>query len=98
MSIADVSLATGVAVVLTTLLGEEERKTYPNVTNWYLALVSADSTIGPKDLPKDAHKAFKPKEKKQSKQDKKEEKKEEKKPDPAAEDDDLFGDSPATTT
>ncbi len=61
LSIADISIATGVAIVLTTLLGEEERKAYPNVNAWYLNIVATDNTIGPKELPKDAHKAFKPK-------------------------------------
>jgi glutathione S-transferase len=59
-SIADFSLAAGIAVVLTTL-GEEERKAYPNTTAWYLSLVATDAIIGSKDLPKDSHKAFKPK-------------------------------------
>lgn len=90
LSIADLSIAAGVSVVLTTLLGEEERKAYPNVTAWYLSIVAVDATVGTKDLPKEAHKAFKGK---QQKQEKKVEKKEEKKPAPApvADDDDLFG-------
>jgi hypothetical protein len=47
-----------------------------------LSIVATDNTIGTKDLPKEAHKAFKGK--KAAKQEKKEEKKEEKKPEPAA--------------
>jgi translation elongation factor EF-1beta len=70
-------------------LGEEERVQYPHLTAWYLSIVATDVTIGSKDLPKEAHKAFK---KKGKKEDKKEEKKEEAKVEakPAAEDD-LFG-------
>lgn len=94
LTIADLAIAAAVNVVFGTLLGEEERKAYPNLTAWFLGLVATDATIGSKDLPKEAHKAFKAKPKKENK---KEEKKEEKKPEPAAEDD-LFGDSPATTT
>ncbi len=65
-----------------------------------MSLVTTDHTIGVKDLPKEAHKAFKAKEKKQTKQEKKDEqeKKEENKPEPAAEKDDLFGDSNTSTT
>jgi len=70
-SLADYSLATSIAVVLTTL-GEEERKAYPNVTAWYLSLVATDAIIGSADLPKEAHKAFRAK---QPKQEKKAEKK-----------------------
>ena len=64
LSIADLSIAPALNVVLTTLLGEEERKTYPNIVAWYLSLVATDATIGSKDLPKEAHKAFKAKPKK----------------------------------
>ncbi len=67
LSIADLSIATAMSVVLTTLLGEEERKAYPNIVAWYLALVATDATIGPKELPKEAHKAFKAKPKKENK-------------------------------
>lgn len=64
MSIADISVATALNVVFSNLLGEEERKAYPNLAAWYLGLVALDATIGSKDLPKDAHKAFKTKPKK----------------------------------
>lgn len=85
-TIADYSLAAGIAVVLTTL-GEEERKAYPNVTSWYLALVETDGIIGGKDFPKESQKPFKVKKEKEAK---KEAKKEETKP---AEDDfDPFAD------
>lgn len=59
MTIADISIASAISVVFTTLLGEEERKAYANLTSWYSSLVATDSTIGSKDLPKEAHKAFK---------------------------------------
>jgi glutathione S-transferase len=65
-TLADYSLATSIAVVLTTL-GEEERKPYPNVTAWYLSLVATDVVIGSADLPKEAHKAFRAKQAKQEK-------------------------------
>lgn len=91
LSIADLSIATGLSVVLTTLLGEEERKAYPTVTAWYLSVVAVDATVGSKDLPKEAHKAFKGKQQKQQK-------KEEKKPEPVADDDDLFGESSTPAT
>lgn len=94
LSIADISVAAALNVVFSTLLGEEERKPYPNLTAWYLGLVAVDATIGSKDLPKDAHKAFKAKPKKENKKD---EKKPEPAQQPAAEEDDLFGDTPATT-
>lgn len=83
-SIADYSLATGIAVVLA-VLGEEERKAYPNITSWYLSLVATDAVIGGKDFPKESHKAFRPKQEKK----KEEPKKEAKKKDSG---DDLFGD------
>lgn len=91
LSIADLSIATGLSVVLTTLLGEEERKAYPTVTAWYLSVVAVDATVGSKDLPKEAHKAFKGKQQKPQK-------KEEKKPEPVADDDDLFGESSTPAT
>ena len=48
LSLADITIATCLSIVFTTLLGEEERKPYPNLTAWYVALATADSTIGPK--------------------------------------------------
>lgn len=69
-TLADYSLSTGLSIVLT-VLGEEERKAYPNLTAWYLSLVETDPTIGTKDLPKEAHKAFKPKHEKKEKCEKK---------------------------
>lgn len=78
-SIADYSLAAGIAVVLG-VLGEEDRKAYPNVSTWYLSLAETDAVLGGKDFPKETHKAFRAKVEK-----KKEEKKEEKKKD----DDDI---------
>lgn len=90
-SIADFSLAAGIAVVLTTL-GEEERKPYPNITAWYLSLVATDAIIGSKDFPKDSHKAFKPK--KDKKEEKKEQKKEEQPAKKEEEEIDLFGADP----
>lgn len=82
-SIADYSLATGIAVVLG-VLGEEERKAYPNITAWYLSLVATDAVIGGKDFPKESHKAFKPKQEKKKEEAKKEEPKKK-------DSDDLFG-------
>lgn len=96
LTIADLSVATALSVVFATLLGEEERKAYPNLTAWYLGVAATDKTVGSTDLPKEAHKSFKGK-KTAQKQEKKEEKKEEKKTPAPAEEDDLFGDSPATT-
>jgi glutathione S-transferase len=52
LSIADLSIAAALNVVFSTLLGEEERKAYQNLTTWYLGLVATDATIGSKDLPK----------------------------------------------
>ena len=52
-------------------------------------IVATDNTIGSKDLPKEAHKAFKGKKPAAKKEEKKEEKK------PVVEEDDLFGDEPA---
>ena len=78
--------------VFTTLLGEEERKAYPNLTAWYLSIVASNNAVGSCDLPKEAHKAFKGK--KAQKEEKKPEKKEEQKPAPVVEDD-LFGDDSA---
>ncbi len=97
LTIADISLATALSVVFSSVLGEEDRNAYPNLAAWYLHVAGTDKTIGSTELPKEAHKSFKGK-KAQKKAEKKEEKKEEKKPEPAAEDDDLFGDSPAPTT
>jgi hypothetical protein len=37
------------------------------LTTWYLSLVNVDLTIGSKDLPKEAHKAFKSKQAKKEK-------------------------------
>jgi glutathione S-transferase/translation elongation factor EF-1beta len=91
-SLADYSLATGIAVVLA-VLGEEERKAYPNITAWYLALVATDAVIGGKDFPKESHKAFKPKQEKK----KEEPKKEEAKPEPKKKNsDDLFSEEDET--
>lgn len=78
-------MAVGIAVVLA-VLGEEERKAYPNITAWYLSLVATDAIIGGKDFPKESHKAFRPKQEKKKEEPKKEEPK---KKDSA---DDLFGD------
>lgn len=96
LTIADLSVATALSVVFSIVLGEEERKAYPKLTAWYLAIAATDKTVGSSDLPKEAHKLFKGK--KAQKAEKNEEKKEEKKPTPAPadDDDDLFGDSPAT--
>ena len=78
-TIADYSLASGIAVVLSSL-GDDDRKAYPNVIAWYLSLVATDAVIGSKDFPKQSSKPFKAqKDKKGDK--KKEEKKEEKKED-----------------
>lgn len=87
ITIADYSLATGIAVVLAAL-GEEERKVYGNVTAWYLSIVETDAIVGGKEFPKESHKAFKVK--KEKKEEKKVEKKEEVKKD--ENDVDLFGD------
>jgi glutathione S-transferase len=76
LTIADIAIAAGLAVVFSNLLGEEERKAYPNLTAWYLSIVATDAVIGSKDLPKEAHKAFKGK---HQKHEKKPEQKEEKK-------------------
>lgn len=46
-TLADYSLAAGIAVVLASL-GEEERKAYPHVTAWYLSIVETDAIIGGK--------------------------------------------------
>lgn len=95
ITIADYSLATGIAVVLAAL-GEEERKAYGNVTAWYLSIVETDAIVGGKEFPKESHKAFKVK--KEKKEEKKEEKKVEKKEEAKKEvkkdedDIDLFGD------
>lgn len=97
LSIADLSLATSISVLLTSVYGEEDRKTrYPHLTTWYLSLVETDATVGSKDLPKESHKAFKPKPKKEDKK-KEETKAETKAPVKTAqeEEDDLFGDDPA---
>lgn len=59
MTIADLSLATALSVVFGSLLGEEERNVYPNLTSWYLGVAATDKTIGSTDLPKEAHKSFK---------------------------------------
>jgi glutathione S-transferase/translation elongation factor EF-1beta len=85
-TIADFSVATSIAVILTSL-GDEDRKPYQNVISWYTALVESDNTIGSKDFPKESHKPFK------VKKDKKAEKKVEKKTEKPAEDDfDPFAD------
>lgn len=98
LSIADLSIAAALSGVFTTLLGEEERKAYPNTTAWYLSIAGSNNAVGSTDLAKEAHKSFKGKKaQKEEKKpvEKKEEKKEEKKPAPAADEDDLFGDDPA---
>jgi hypothetical protein len=41
------------------------------LTAWYVTLATTDALIGSKDLPKDAHKAFKGKKEKVSKEGKK---------------------------
>jgi glutathione S-transferase/translation elongation factor EF-1beta len=79
-TLADYSLASGLAVVLAAL-GDEERKAYPHLTAWYLSLVETDATIGGKEFPKESHKALKAKKEKHDKHEKKEEKKAEKKDD-----------------
>lgn len=91
ITIADYSLATGIAVVLAAL-GEEERKAYANVTAWYLSIVETDAIVGGKEFPKESHKAFKAK--KEKKEEKKVEKKEEKKEEVKKDENDvdLFGD------
>lgn len=88
VTIADFSVATSIAVILTSL-GEEDRKPYQNIVAWYTALVEGDATVGSKDFPKESHKPFKVKKDKKG-GDKKAEKKEEK---PANDDDfDPFAD------
>lgn len=95
LSIADLSLASSVSVVFSTLFGEGQRKKYPNTLNWYTAIATGTPEVGPADLPKETHEAFKggkkqgKKEEKPAKEDKKTEAK------PAAEEDDLFGDDSA---
>lgn len=46
-TLADYSLAAGIAVVLSSL-GEEDRKAYPNLTAWYLSIVETDAIVGGK--------------------------------------------------
>ena len=58
VTIADYSLASGIAIVLNSL-GDEDRKPYPNITSWYLSLVATDAVIGSKDFPKQSNKPFK---------------------------------------
>lgn len=58
-SIADIAWAANLGVVFSVMLGEAERSKYPNLTNWYSGIVALDSNLGPKDLPKEGHKAFK---------------------------------------
>ena len=72
-TIADYSLASGIAIILNSL-GDEDRKPYPNICSWYLSLVATDAVIGSKDFPKQSNKPFKAKKEKGDK--KKEEKKE----------------------
>jgi glutathione S-transferase/translation elongation factor EF-1beta len=93
-TIADYSLATSIAVVLGAL-GEEERKAYPHVSAWYLALVETDAIVGGKDFPKESHKAFRPKQEKKKEETKKEEAKKEEAKKAVEEEVDLFGDEPA---
>jgi elongation factor 1-beta len=97
-TLADYSLAAGISVVLCTL-GDEDRKAYPNLSAWYLAMVETDATIGGKDFPKDSHKPFKTHKGKVEKK-KEEEKKEEKKEEPKANDADFdpFADDAAPAT
>lgn len=98
-TIADYSIASSVSVIFSVMLGEGPRKKYPNILNWYTAIATATTEVGPKDLPKEADDAFKggkkgkkeekdeKKEKKGGKkEDKKKEKKEETKNDPKKED------------
>jgi len=84
VTIADFSVATSIAVILTSL-GDEDRKPYQNIVSWYTALVESDNTVGSKEFPKESHKPFKVK--KDKKAEKKAEKKEEK---PADDDFDPF--------
>ena len=59
LTIADLSLASAVSVVFSVMFGEGQRKKYSNTVNWYNGIVGGNAEVGPKDLPKDAHEAFK---------------------------------------
>ncbi len=61
LSIADFAWAASLGVVFSVMLGEAERSKYPNLSSWYTGIIALDANLGPKDLPKDGHKAFKPK-------------------------------------
>ena len=87
LTIADLSLASAVSVVFSVMFGEGQRKKYANTVNWYTAIAAGNAEVGPKDLPKEAHEAFKGGKKGGKKEEKKEDAKK-----PAADEDDLFGD------
>lgn len=63
VSIADYTLSVSLSSVLA-VLGDAERKDYSNTVAWYLSMIQLDSSIGSKDLPKEAHKAFRKNQKK----------------------------------
>lgn len=58
VSIADLSLASSLSVIFGFMFGEGQRKKYPNTVTWYGAIAAANAEVGPSDLPKDAHEAF----------------------------------------
>ena len=61
LSIADFAWAANLGVVFSVMLGEAERSQYPNLSSWYASIIALDANLGPKELPKEGHKAFKPK-------------------------------------
>ena len=76
LTIADLSLASSVSVVFGVMFGEGQRKKYTNTVNWYTAIATGNAEVGPKDLPKECHEAFKGGKKVAKKEDKKEDNKE----------------------
>ena len=59
ISIADLSLASSVSVIFNVMFGEGQRKRFQNTISWYESIAGANAEVGPKDLPKEAHEAFK---------------------------------------
>lgn len=59
LSIADLSLASSVSVVFSIMFGEGQRKRFQNTIAWYLSISGANAEVGPNELPKEAHEAFK---------------------------------------
>lgn len=58
LTIADLSVSSSISVAFEFLIGEGPRKKYPNTVSWYTSVATANKVVGPTELPKDSHEAF----------------------------------------